>query len=101
MYCGKHKPVSAGNVKISHLNPTFVKASQARFLRDTGRVPALTRNGNSKAYPLRILNRHEIVNDRFGGEEVIITYCPLCGSDTANKAKVNGSFLIQCLRAAL
>lgn len=39
-------------------NPAFVEASQAHFLRDTDRVLALTRNGISKAYPLRILNWH-------------------------------------------
>ncbi len=71
----------------------FVKAAQASFLRDTDRVLALTRNGISKAYPLRILNWHEIVNDRFGDEGIIITYCPLCGSGTASEAKVAGKRL--------
>ncbi|MCC6921712.1 MAG: DUF3179 domain-containing protein [Nitrosomonas sp.] len=71
-------------------NPVFVNAAQAHFLRDSDRVLALTRNGISKAYPLRILNWHEIVNDRFGDESIIITYCPLCGSGTANKAEING-----------
>lgn len=74
-------------------NPAFVEASQAHFLRDTDRVLALTRNGVSKAYPLRILNWHEIVNDRFGDEGIVITYCPLCGSGTASEAKVAGKFL--------
>lgn len=74
-------------------NPVFIKASQAHFLRDTDRVLALTRHGVSKAYPLRILNWHEIVNDRFGDEGIIITYCPLCGSGTASEAKVAGKFL--------
>ena len=27
-----------------------------------------------------ILNWHEIVNDNIGGKEVVVTYCPLCGS---------------------
>lgn len=74
-------------------NPVFVSANQARYLSDSDRVLALTRNGISKAYPLRILNWHEIVNDRFGDEGIIITYCPLCGSGTANEAKVNGRHL--------
>ena len=57
-------------------DPTFVKASQAHFLQDTDRVLALVRNGISKAYPLRILNWHEIVNDRFGDEGIVIAYLP-------------------------
>ncbi|MFQ5946721.1 MAG: DUF3179 domain-containing protein, partial [Anaerolineae bacterium] len=32
------------------------------------------------AYPVRILNLHEIVNDQLAGEPVLISYCPLCYS---------------------
>ena len=73
-------------------NPKFVNAAQTR-LHDEDRVLALKRNGIAKAYPLRILNWHEIVNDRFGDEGIIIIYCPLCGSGTASKAKVVGNSL--------
>ncbi|ANG64458.1 hypothetical protein A8C75_19590 [Marinobacterium aestuarii] len=60
--------------------PRFVQAHEAAALHDTDRVMGLTRNGISKAYPIRILNWHEIVNDRFGDEPLAITFCPLCGS---------------------
>lgn len=73
--------------------PVFVKASQARSLRDDDRVLAITRNGISKAYPIRIMNWHEIVNDQFGDEGIAITYCPLCGSGIAFKADVAGKSL--------
>ncbi len=33
-----------------------------------------------KAYPIRILNFHEIVNDSVDGEPVAVTWCPLCAS---------------------
>ena len=69
-------------------NPKFVPASEARFLQSQDRVLALHRNGIAKAYPLRILNWHEIVNDRFGDEAITIVYCPLCGSGTASEAKI-------------
>jgi len=36
--------------------------------------------GIAKAYPIRMLNRHEIVNDTFAQTGVVISYCPLCGS---------------------
>lgn len=32
------------------------------------------------AYPIKILNFHEIVNDRIGGVPVLLSYCPLCRS---------------------
>ncbi len=34
--------------------------------------------GDARAYPLRIMNWHEIVNDRIGERGVVVTYCPLC-----------------------
>lgn len=34
----------------------------------------------SRAYPVRYLQFHEIVNDSIDGEPVAVTWCPLCGS---------------------
>jgi hypothetical protein len=42
-------------------------------------VIGVERDGRSRAYPLRILDWHEIVNDDFGGP-IAVTYCVLCGS---------------------
>ena len=84
-------PQKDGIPSLDH--PKFVKAAEATFLKDNDRVLALKRNGIAKAYPLRILNWHEIVNDYFGNEGITITYCPLCGSGTASEAKVNGESL--------
>ncbi|MDY6764458.1 MAG: DUF3179 domain-containing protein, partial [Halobacteria archaeon] len=41
------------------------------------------------AYPLRILNWHEIVNDNFDGP-LLVTYCPLCGSGVTAIREVDG-----------
>lgn len=35
-------------------------------------------NGEAKAYPYKIMNWHEIVNDTIGGINISVTYCPLC-----------------------
>ncbi len=37
-------------------------------------------DGDFRAYPLRILLWHEIVNDTIGGVPVLVSYCPLCNS---------------------
>jgi len=42
----------------------------------------------ARAYPVRILNYHEIVNDEIGGDPVAVTWCPLCGSAVAYDRKV-------------
>ncbi len=46
-------------------------------------------NGVAHAYPIRILNYHEIVNDVIGGTSVVVTYCPLCGSGAAFDAAID------------
>jgi len=43
-----------------------------------------------RAYPQRILNWHEIVNDTIVSDPVAITFCPLCGSALAFERKVDG-----------
>ena len=53
------------------------------------RLLGIQRNGVARAYPVAILNWHEIVNDVIGGEAVVITYCPLCGTGVAFAARIN------------
>ena len=71
------------------LNPRFVTAAEARYLNPEDRILGLSRSGEAKAYPIRILNWHEIVNDSVGGRQVVITYCPLCGTGIAFDARVD------------
>ena len=71
--------------------PNFIAAKDADFLGDKDRVLGVFRNGIARAYPIRILDRHEIVNDRFGDEAIVITYCPLCFSGMAFSAPAHGA----------
>jgi len=67
--------------------PKFLKAAEADLSAET-RVLGVKTNGIAKAYPIPILNYHEIVNDEFGGQPVVVTYCPLCGSGVAFDAEI-------------
>jgi len=70
--------------------PVFVVAEEAKYLNDRDRVLGISIKGVARAYPIRILNYHEIVNDIVGGAAVVVSYCPLCGSGTAFEADING-----------
>lgn len=71
-------------------NPRFVAADAARL--DPGdMVIGYAHGGQARAYPQRILVLHEIVNDRVGGLNVAITYCPLTA--TAQGFKRGGTTL--------
>ncbi|MFB6285018.1 MAG: DUF3179 domain-containing (seleno)protein [Candidatus Bipolaricaulia bacterium] len=54
--------------------------SASQWLKSEDVVLGVQHNGEAKAYPIRILNHHEIVNDTIGGTPIAATYCPLCGS---------------------
>lgn len=59
--------------------PIFMPAHRATLVADEA-VIGVQLNGIAKAYPIRILNRHEVVNDSFAATRVVVSYCPLCGS---------------------
>ncbi|MCL6283903.1 DUF3179 domain-containing protein [Ruegeria sp. 2012CJ41-6] len=62
-------------------DPTFLRASDETRLG--GREPVITveiDGAEPRAYPIRYLIWHEIVNDSIGGIPVAVTYCPLCNS---------------------
>ena len=46
-----------------------------------------------RAYPIRYLMWHEIVNDQIGGRPVAVTYCPLCNSAMVFDRRVEGRVL--------
>ena len=61
-------------------DPAFESPGSAGWLDDDDLVIVVDRADTSRAYPLLILDLHEIVHDSIGDEAFIVTYCPLCGS---------------------
>ncbi len=74
------------------LKPQFISAEEAdkTLLKKDDRVLGYVHNGHARAYPIKILNWHEIVNDRVGGTSLVVTYCPLCGTGMVFDAQVKG-----------
>jgi hypothetical protein len=59
--------------------PAAAPASAAR-LSDGEAVFGVSLGGEQRAYPLRLLDWHEMLNDEVGGEPITLSYCTLCGS---------------------
>ena len=70
--------------------PQFLATGQVNFLDPDDLVISVSHSGETRAYPTRILDRHEIVNDSFGDTPLAVTYCPLCGSGLAFIRIVDG-----------
>ncbi|MGR5142250.1 DUF3179 domain-containing protein [Photobacterium sp. DNB23_23_1] len=75
------------------LRPHFVSAKQARFMSSKDPILGIEINGKYRAYPIKILNWHEVVNDQIDEKRFIVSYCPLCGSGMAFSATLNGQHL--------
>ncbi len=56
------------------LDPRFTPAEEATFLNDDDMVIGVAEGKMAKAYPLRILNWHEVVNDTLAERPVAVTY---------------------------
>ena len=73
--------------------PKFIAAASAIDIGDNEPVIGLSIDGKARAYPLRILIWHEIVNDKLSGVPVTVTYCPLCNSAIVFDRRVGGQVL--------
>ena len=60
--------------------PIMLKVSEADYLEDSNVVFGIEIDGDSRAYPKRILAWHEMFIDFVGGKSVTGAYCTLCGS---------------------
>jgi hypothetical protein len=75
-------------------DPAFIAASSED--RIDGREPVITveiAGAVPRAYPIRYLTWHEIVNDTVAGIPVAVTFCPLCNSGITFDRRVDGRVL--------
>ncbi len=71
-------------------NPKLLTAEQATYMEPENLVFGVNINGDARAYPLRILDWHEMFNDVVGGVPVSLAYCTLCGSGILYETKIEG-----------
>jgi len=74
-------------------DPKFKPVGEIDDLGATEPVVSLAIDGKARAYPLRILMWHEIVNDMLAGTPISVTYCPLCNSAIVFDRRVAGKVL--------
>lgn len=49
-----------------------------KYLVPGDRVIGVSLGGQARAYPISVMNWHEVVNDTLGGQPIAVTYSPLC-----------------------
>ena len=66
---------------------------RGKFLLPTDRVVGLEVDGEARAYPVRFMRWHEVVNDVVGGVPVLVTYSPLCDAAVASVRRIDDNVL--------
>lgn len=61
-------------------DPETISASEVNFLSDNDLVIGYGYDGDFRAYPHKILDWHEIINDKLTAHSLAVTYCPLTGT---------------------
>ena len=74
-------------------DPVFVAPGEGEKLQGDEPVVAVSVAGDARAYPVRYLIFHEVVNDEVGGVPIVVTFCPLCNSAVAHERVLDGQTL--------
>ncbi len=74
-------------------DPKYIRAADDKDLGPLEPVLSVIIGDDARAYPLRILLWHEIVNETIGGVPVLVSYCPLCNSGLVFDRRVGGRTL--------
>ena len=56
------------------LEPEFIPPAKAGFLENSDPVIGITIGTEARAYPIKILNWHEVVNDTVNGIPIVVTF---------------------------
>jgi hypothetical protein len=71
-------------------NPAMIAADDAGYLLDGDLIFGVEIGGDVRAFPLRIMGWHEMMNDVIGGVPVALAYCTLCGSGILYESLAEG-----------
>lgn len=74
--------------------PAYGRSEELPWLEDDDLVLGYEASGIAYAYPLKILNFRELVNDTIDGVPVLISYCPLCASGVVYERRLDGRTLL-------
>ncbi len=74
-------------------NPRYGPLSAGDWLNPDDPVVGYVAGDQAYAYPVRILNLHEILNDTISGIPVLVSYCPLCRSAIVYDRRLEGRTL--------
>ncbi len=79
--------------EVERINKDQRRREHSTFLVERERVVGVYLNGAARAYPVRALAWHEVVNDTLGDVPIAVTYSYLCDSVVVYDRRVDGETL--------
>ena len=84
-------PALVNPATIAAVNlPDDHKLLHIRKMTTDTRVIGVTIGGEARAYPLWVLNWHELANDTLGGSPILVTYNGICDSAVVFERRIRG-----------
>ena len=75
-------------------DPVYASLEEGDWLDSDDLVIGYSSESGQFAYPIKILNRHELVNDVIDDLPLVVTYCPLCTSGAVYSRILDGEELL-------
>ncbi|MFC0263735.1 DUF3179 domain-containing protein [Fontibacter flavus] len=72
-------------------NPNFISVNQASYLDDDDLILGYGEGTDIRAYSHKILDWHEIINDKINSTSVSVIYCPLTGTGIGWNRVIDGN----------
>ncbi|MCH7730858.1 DUF3179 domain-containing protein, partial [Patescibacteria group bacterium] len=73
--------------------PQYQTVQEAIWIKEDDIILGIDFDGDARAYPTKILNWHEIVNEKIADREIVVTYCPLCNTAISFDRRFDGLLL--------
>ena len=75
-------------------NPGYGEPEALPWLLDADLVIGYLSGRDAYAYPIRVLNTRELVNDEIDGLPILVSFCPLCASGVVYSRELDGETLL-------
>lgn len=83
-------PGHFGRLMSAWDDPKFVRASEARHMREDDYVLGLVHQGIARAYPIWVIDHYHVINDVIAGDPIVVASCDACQSGSAFLARLEG-----------
>lgn len=80
---------------VAGINKEWRRTRHKKAIVVNDQVIGVERGGEARAYPVSVLDWHEVINDTLGGDPIAVTYCPLTASALVFSRRLPGGSTVE------